>query len=65
LSVVIHSKKYELRSEVAINRLLALGDYKAKLVQDERKTTYDSVQVYEFLFADKKTRKFDVVGQTE
>jgi hypothetical protein len=65
LSVVIHSKKYELRSEVAINRLLALGDYKAKLVQDEHKTTYDSVQVYEFLFADKKTRKFDVVGQTE
>jgi hypothetical protein len=45
LRVVIDGKKYELRSEVAINRVLALGDYKAKLVQDERKTTYDSVQV--------------------
>jgi hypothetical protein len=28
-------------------------------------TTYDSVQVYEFLFPDGKTRKFYVVGQSE
>jgi hypothetical protein len=45
--------------------LLALGDYKAKLVKDEHKTTYGSNQVYEFLFPDKKTRQFTVVGQTE
>ncbi len=65
LSVVIDGKNYELLCECAPNTLLALGDYKAKLVKDEHKTTYDSFQVYEFLFPDKKTRKFDVVGQTE
>jgi hypothetical protein len=65
LSAVIDGKKYELLSEIATNTLLALGNYKAKLVKDEHKTAYDSLQVYEFLFADKKTRKFEVVGQTE
>jgi hypothetical protein len=44
---------------------LALGDYKAKLVKDEHKKTYESLQEYEFLLPDKKTRKFSVVGQTE
>jgi hypothetical protein len=65
VSVVIDGKRYELRSEIATSALLALGDYKAKLVQDEHKTAYDSVQVYEFLLPDGKTRKFGVVGQTE
>jgi hypothetical protein len=64
LNVIIGGKKYELRCS-SINALLALGDYKAKLVKDEHRTTYDSYQVYEFLFPDKKTRKFDVVGQSE
>jgi hypothetical protein len=63
LEVVIGGKKYELRSELAIGRLLALGDYKAKLVTN-RKTEYESIQVYEFLFPD-KTRQYEVVGQTE
>ncbi len=65
LNVVIDGKKYELGSELRIGRLLALGDYKARLVKDEHKTTYDSLQVYEFLFPDKKTRQFLLVGQTE
>jgi hypothetical protein len=65
LNVLIDGKKYELGSELRIGRLLALGDYKAKLVKDEHKTTYDSLQVYEFLFPDKKTRQFLLVGQTE
>jgi hypothetical protein len=64
LDVVIDGKKYELESE-GVGMILALGDYKAKLVKDEHKTPYDSLQVYEFLFSDKKTRKFEVVGQTE
>lgn len=64
LDVVIESKKYELRSELAIGQLLALGDYKAKLVKDYHPTAYDSIQVYEFLFPD-KTRPYSVVGQTE
>lgn len=65
LNVVIDGKKYELESEYASNVLLALGDYKAKLVKDEHKVTYESYQVYEFLFPDQRTRKFIVVGQTE
>jgi hypothetical protein len=65
LNVVINRKNYELLCECAPNSLLALGDYKAKMVKDEHKTTYDSLQVYEFLFPDNKTRRFEVVGQTE
>jgi len=64
LNVVIDGKKYELESG-GPNTLLAVGDYKAKLVRDEHHGTYDSFQVYEFLFPDQKTRKFTVVGQTE
>jgi hypothetical protein len=64
LNVVIDGKKYELESR-SPNMLLAIGDYKAKLVKDEHKGTYDSLQVYEFLFPDQKTRKFTVVGKTE
>jgi hypothetical protein len=64
LNVIIDGKKYELMAP-SVNALLALGDYKAKLVKDEHRTTYDSYQTYEFLFPDNKTRKFEVVGQTE
>jgi type 1 fimbria pilin len=65
LSVVIDGKKYELEESGHVNALLALGDYKAKLFADQHRTAYDSFQTYEFLFPDKKTRKFDVVGQIE
>jgi hypothetical protein len=64
LDVVIHAKKYQL-SGVPRGGLLALGDYKAKLVKDEHQTPYESYQEYEFLFPDNKTRKFEVVGQSE
>lgn len=71
LNVIIDGKKYELEAPTARANLeagvtlLAPGDYKAKLVQDQHKTAYESSQAYEFLFPDKKTRKFVVVGQTE
>jgi hypothetical protein len=66
LTAVIEGKKYELESIDAPNRLLLLGDYKAKVLRDERtKAKYDSWQVYEFIFSDNKTRQFLVVGQTE
>ena len=68
LNVTINGKKYQLggfSGATKYESLLALGDYKAKLVKDEHETAYDSYQVYEFLFADKKTRKFGVVGQSE
>ena len=63
LKVVVDGKKFELRSDLPINRLLALGDYKAKLITNH-KTEYESLQTYEFLFPD-KTRQYEVVGQTE
>ena len=66
LSVLIDGKKYELETENAPNALLMLGEYKARLVTDERVTSnYDSRQRYEFHFPDGKTRKFLVVGQLE
>ena len=54
-----------MESGFPVNAMLEIGDYKAKLIRDEHHTKYDSLQVYEFLFPDKKTRKFEVVGQTE
>jgi hypothetical protein len=68
LDVVINAKKYQLGGFSGATRpglLLALGDYKAKLIKDEHQTAYDSSQEYEFLFPDNKTRKFIVVGQCE
>jgi hypothetical protein len=72
LSVTIDGKKYELEAPATLRAnlqagvtLLALGDYKAKLVQDVHKTTYESSQAYEFQLSDKKTRKFIVVSQSE
>jgi hypothetical protein len=43
------------------------GDYKAKAVAVKVKDvhTYDVYGAYEFLFSDKKTRKYGVVGLTE
>src|SRR5262249_15535562 len=71
INVNIAGKKYKLEAptkksnlEVGVT-LVAPGDYNAKLVQDQHKTAYESSQAYEFLFPDKKTRKFIVVGQTE
>ena len=49
LNVVIDGKNYELRGERAVASskdwaILALGDYKAKLVTDVHDTTYESTQ---------------------
>jgi hypothetical protein len=66
LNVVIEGKKYELEAQVSgKTALIALGDYKAKLVEDVHKNSYESSQTYEFQFPDGKTRKFLVIGQSE
>jgi hypothetical protein len=65
LKTTIDGKKYELRSVHSSDTVLAPGDYKAKLIRDEHKTSYDSSRLYEFLFPDHKTRTFEVVGMTE
>jgi len=64
LDVVVDGRKYSLAGATSAT-LLALGDYKAKLVRDTHKTTYESYQEYELLLPDKKTRRFVVVGQSE
>ncbi len=64
LDAVINGKKYRLRDNDD-GYLLAPGDYKAKLIEDKHETAYESLQRYEFLFPDKKTRKFWVAGQSE
>jgi len=66
LNATIDGRKYELESIRAVQKLLMPGDYKARLVTDEHgKGDYDSWQMYEFQFSDKKTRQFLVVGQLE
>jgi hypothetical protein len=64
LNVVINGKKYELQAS-GYSMLLALGDYETKLIKNQHKGTYDSLQIYEFLFSDQKTRRFVVTVQTE
>ena len=66
LEAVIDGKKYFLQGDKPTRfQILALGDYKGKLVKDEHPTTYLSMQVYELLLPDNKTMKFTVVGVSE
>jgi hypothetical protein len=64
LSASIDEKKCELQGGGALS-LLAPGDYKARLVKDEHKTSYESYRVYEFLFPDMKTRQYQLVAVSE
>jgi hypothetical protein len=64
LDVTIDGKKYEL-SAPGDSFLLAVGDYKARVVKDDHRTAYESNRIYELVFTDKKTRKFTVVGEFE
>jgi hypothetical protein len=47
------------------NGLLNLGDYHARLITDEHKTSYESVQEFEILFPDGAMRRFSVISQSE
>jgi hypothetical protein len=64
LNVTIEGKKYELSAN-GDSFLLAIGDYKARLVKDDHRTAYESNRIYELVFLDKKTRRFTVVGEIE
>lgn len=64
LNATIDGKKYELESN-SNSLLLRIGDYKAKLIEDQPRNGYELRQVYEFQFVDGKTRKFVVVGMEE
>lgn len=45
LDVVIEGKKFQL-ADPNNGYLLALGDFKAKLVKDDHKTPYESIRMY-------------------
>jgi hypothetical protein len=64
LTAVIGGKEYELE-RFQVNNVLRVGDYKAALIEDKHPRAEEYSQVYEFLFSDKKTAKFDVVGESE
>jgi hypothetical protein len=67
LKVVVDGKKYELQATDFESPLLAPGDYKARNVAVKVKDahSYDVYGVYEFLFPDKKTRTFRLIGIME
>jgi hypothetical protein len=67
LKVLIDGKKYELQATDFGSPLLAPGDYKAKTVEVKVKDAhaYDVYGTYEFLFPDKKTRRFNLIGIME
>jgi hypothetical protein len=70
LTVTIDGKHYQLAGsgfsgKVCCSGLINLGDYHAKLMKDQHKTSYESLQQYEILFPDGSTRKFDVIAQSE
>ena len=66
LSVLIDGAKYELESKTVLTKgIVALGDYKAKLVKDQQKPTHEFNRTYELMFPDGSTRQFIVTGQVE
>ena len=69
LTVTTGGKHYRLwGGTVSAKNKYALinpGDYPARLIEDVHKTSYESLQRYEFLFPDGTTRRFDVIFQSE
>lgn len=69
LDAVINGVNYQLTAacdKIPISvGVLKLGDYKAKLVKDDRSSAFYILQSYEFLFPDNAKKKFDVVGVSQ
>ena len=66
ISVLIDGAKYEMESVTNLPKgIVALGDYKAKLVKDQQKPTHEFNRTYELMFPDGSTRQFVVTGQME
>ena len=65
LTVTIADKHYLLWGALIDGSLIDPGDYRAKLIQDEHKTTYRTLQWYEFLFPDGTTWKGWLSGESE
>lgn len=46
-------------------KLLRVGDYKARIAKDDTASAYEYLRDYELLFADGKTRLYNVVSESE
>jgi hypothetical protein len=63
---LIDGAKYELESKTVFPKgIVALGDYKAKLIKDQQKPTHEFNRTYSLMFPDGSTRDFVVTGQVE
>lgn len=71
LDVIIDGKKFMLASSSDSDTALMLGDYHAKLLdedapnKDNPPKSYEYHQKYEFLFPDGDRRKYVIVGASE
>jgi len=65
LTATIDGKHYVLEGSPTHQDLLRLGDYKAKLIRQDESRPYEYRWVYQFLFADGKTREFLVIGEDQ
>ena|SRR5579875_4022392 len=66
LHVLIGGKKYILATNYRTKDGVILpGDYKARLVKNKQPRSYSLTQMYEFLFPDGKTMKFEMEGISE
>jgi hypothetical protein len=72
VTATIDGKHYQLSGPTSSakafmhgNGLINPGDYHAKLVKDDHKTSYESQQTFEILFPDGTTRSFFVIAQSE
>jgi hypothetical protein len=65
LTVLIDGKHYRLINSRSASGLLRLGDYQARLVRETAPAVSEYDREYELLFADGKSAKFNVVGESE
>ena len=60
------AKKYELKEGGTVRAdLLRVGDYKAKIVENETSNPYEYHRAYEFLFTVGQTLQYIVSGESE
>lgn len=64
LTAIIARKQYE-RERFQVSNVLRVRDYKAALIEDKHPRAEEYSQVYEFLFSDRKTARFTLIGESE
>ena len=65
LAVTIDGRKLTLEQDRMTRSLLRTGDYHARIVKDDTATAYEYQRMYEFQFADGKTKRYMVIGEAE